>query len=79
MTITEDLCTEQCLDYIFELIPKEDTEIDEENPMSNNEEPKRKLRLKPESIKIENFFVSDQPFTQLSDHYGISIELELCN
>jgi hypothetical protein len=30
-----------------------------------------------ESTKIEKFFVDGLPFTQLSDHFGISTQLEL--
>ena len=40
------------------------------------EEDKKWLRIVPGSTKVEEFFVKNQNFTQLSDHYGLSLEIE---
>lgn len=42
----------------------------------NEKEDRDDLRIVPNSTKVEEFFVKGQPFTQLSDHYGLSLELE---
>jgi hypothetical protein len=36
-----------------------------------------RLVVNVEATKIEKFFVEGLPFTQLSDHYGISAQLEI--
>jgi hypothetical protein len=33
------------------------------------------LYVDKRSVKVEKFFVQNQPFTQLSDHYGITARL----
>jgi hypothetical protein len=35
------------------------------------------LEVKKNSTKVEPFFIKGRPFTQLSDHYGISTVLQL--
>jgi hypothetical protein len=37
---------------------------------------KSKLRVNHTSSKIEKFLIKRKPYTQLSDHYGLSVELE---
>lgn len=39
-------------------------------------EDRSKLWIKPKSTKVEEFFVKDHAFTQLSDHFGLSLQLE---
>ena len=51
-----------CLDHIFEIKVKGNTENQE-------------IRIVDGSSKVEEFFVSDQLFTQLSDHYGLSLDI----
>lgn len=41
-----------------------------------NKDDRSKVSIMPNTTKVEEFFVKNQPFTQLSDHYGLSIELE---
>ena len=36
-----------------------------------------RLVVNVQATKIEKFFVEGLPFTQLSDHYGISAQLEI--
>lgn len=38
-----------------------------------------KINIKPQSCKVEEFFVKSPYVTQLSDHYGLSLELEFSN
>lgn len=54
------------LDHIFEVHVK-------------GKECNNKLWVRPKSSKVEEFFVKNQPFTQLSDHYGLSLEIEYIN
>ena len=48
------------------------TEGDRINISSSN-----RLVVNIEATKIEKFFVEGLPFTQLSDHFGISAQLEI--
>lgn len=36
-----------------------------------------RVRVRPKATKVEHFFVKKKPFTQLSDHYGVSTVLHL--
>ena len=67
LTGKNDLMTEQSIDFIFGLLPTENNDF-----QNLPEEP---LKIDGESIKIEPFEVSGHIFTNLSDHYGLSIEL----
>lgn len=51
--------SQQCLDYIFQLFPCADVES---SPL---------FSLDPKDCKVNEFFVKQTHFTQLSDHYGI--------
>jgi len=59
LTHTADYCMEESIDYIFSILQK------------SNLTP----ALSSSKIKITEFFVEDLPVTQLSDHYGISLDL----
>lgn len=63
ITAESDRLSHLSLDHMYEL-------------HVNGKENKDKLKIILSSNKIEEFFVKNQPFTQLSDHYGLSIELE---
>ncbi len=52
----------QSLDYIFEINPK-------------SRETSKKLKIDYNSLKIEEFLIDDRPYQQLSDHFGISLDL----
>lgn len=54
------------LDHMYELIV-------------NNREDNSKVWVRPKSSKVEEFFVKNQVFMQLSDHYGLSLEIEYIN
>ena len=38
---------------------------------------KSKLKIVYSTIQIEKFHVVRKPYTQLSDHYGLSVELQI--
>jgi hypothetical protein len=58
------------LDYIFEF----KVNVDRMNSLGAG----NKARLTPikDSTQVEKFFIKERPYTQLSDHYGISTILE---
>ena len=39
----------------------------------------RKLNINYESCEVENFLVEGRPYQQLSDHFGLSVNLEYCD
>lgn len=72
-----DYETKYCLDYIFEIKLNEKNE----NYNKKRDDNKRKLSLIYESIKVEPFMnqnkSTEKPYSMLSDHKGISIEMKL--
>lgn len=107
----EDLCTCQCLDYIFVINRNTSTlssninsspirsrpadynniivnpndiqlGISDSKTQENSSEHRKelignRLVVDVQSTKIEKFFVKGHPFTQLSDHFGISTQLNI--
>lgn len=72
LTHTADLCTQECIDYIFF--------IDSHwNGKQKDKEHRPHLQLRSKSTKLEEFFVNDPslPVTQLSDHYGVTSKFVL--
>lgn len=49
------------------------------SPSNTGELSERKLHLNYESCEVENFLVQDRPYQQLSDHFGLSVNIEYCN
>ena len=45
-----------------------------ENYEINNND-KRKIEVKYDSLKVQEFLIIDRPYQQLSDHFGISVDL----
>jgi endonuclease/exonuclease/phosphatase family metal-dependent hydrolase len=72
LTLNDDLCSNQSLDYIFLYTPR--VSKDQVNP----EQPstKRRLNVLDGSARVEKFFLEDFEFTQISDHYGVMVSLE---
>ena len=73
----------QTLDYIWEIIPdynldiykkglkyKETNEEDDNKIYENS-----KIKVLYDTFKVQEFLVKDRPYQQLSDHFGISVEL----
>ncbi|EGR34302.1 hypothetical protein IMG5_017300 [Ichthyophthirius multifiliis] len=73
LTISSDLFAGQCLDYIIHF--KENNQSDDQEKQVQEEI----LQVDYQSVEIEKFFVKEQPFTQLSDHYGVSIDVLYIN
>jgi hypothetical protein len=67
LTATMDRGTQMCLDYIF---------------LFKRSKEQTPVNFRVEKIRLEPFFLSspiDVPVTQLSDHYGLSMDLLLLN
>ncbi|KAL4486458.1 hypothetical protein ABPG72_018412 [Tetrahymena utriculariae] len=93
LTIKEDLLQKSCLDYIIQLkIPIEQKGEKEDNTNQNEEDDIEDFKMKKsnaqsqsgfvfdyEQVFLEKFFVKNQPFTQLSDHYGVYTILRYVN
>ena len=84
LTGEADLNIKQTLDYIWEIIPdynlpifKNEMNINHDNienyEINNND--KRKIEVKYDSLKVQEFLIIDRPYQQLSDHFGVSVEL----
>jgi hypothetical protein len=39
----------------------------------------KKLKIMSQSIKVEPFLIDNKPYQQLSDHLGLTFELEYLN
>jgi endonuclease/exonuclease/phosphatase family metal-dependent hydrolase len=74
LTLPDDLCSNQSLDYIFQYTPRAQKPKDQVNP--DEQSTKRKLNVVEASARVEKFFVEDCEFNQLSDHYGVMVSLE---
>ena len=64
ITMEDERMDSSNLDHIFEVHVAEET--------SKNQN----IRIKPQSCQVEEFFVKSPYVTQLSDHYGLSLEIE---
>ena len=74
----------QTLDYMWEIIPDYDSEIyqnliynlffDDEKE-KNEEKESYKQKVLYETLKVEKFIIKNRPYQQLSDHFGVSVEL----
>ena len=77
LTGKADYNLNQCLDYIWEIIPDYNLDIyNEINEDDNNKNIfKDKIEVLYDSLKVEEFLVKNKPYQQLSDHFGISVHL----
>ena len=64
LTNKNDLCSNQSLDYMFEIIPQGISEEDIDS-----------IEVLPASCMVRKFKVDEKYFSQLSDHYGVEITL----
>ena len=80
----------QTLDYMWEIIPDYDLNIynksfykinddSEKKQLNKNEEDDNKINVLYQTFKVQEFLVKNRPYQQLSDHFGISVELSLPN
>jgi len=80
LTHTDDLCSNQSLDYIFRINPKslfKRKKSDIENqPAQQQKQQMCRLSIPSGNARVEKFFVDGLDFSQLSDHYGSIVTLE---
>ena len=76
LTGEENLNTQQTIDYIWE-IKRNEGEDSEKRKEENLSENCKYLRINYDSPRLECFKVDNRPYQQLSDHFGLSVELEV--
>ena len=80
----------QTLDYMWEIIPDYELNIDskgyiklnqnsEQKQLNKNAEDNDKINVLYNTFKVQEFLVKNRTYQQLSDHFGISVELSLPN
>ena len=86
LTGKSDFNMKQTLDYMWEIIPNYNLDIyqksqgqfniltESEDEKSDDEE-NSKIKVLYDTFKVEEFLVKNRPYQQLSDHFGISVEL----
>lgn len=77
LTAKEDYGSFQTLDYMFEIIPFKITQDDMSNialPIENQDS--SIVEVDYTSSQIEHFLISNKPYQQLSDHFGLSVCLK---
>ena len=90
LTSKADFNIKQTLDYMWEIIPDYElniynkgfyrlNEISTRQKENNNEENDDKIGVLYPTFKVQEFLVKNRPYQQLSDHFGISVELSLPN
>ena len=90
LTSKADFNIKQTLDYMWEIIPDYQlniynkgfyrlNEISTQQKENNNEENDDKIGVLYPTFKVQEFLVKNRPYQQLSDHFGISVELSLPN
>ena len=88
LTSKADFNIKQTLDYMWEIIPDYQlniynkgfyrlNEISTQQKENNNEENDDKIEVLYPTFKVQEFLVKNRPYQQLSDHFGISVELSL--
>ena len=72
----------QTLDYIWEIIPNYNLDIyhgyntyNKSYSTDDRKFEKAKIKILYDTLKVQEFLVKDRPYQQLSDHFGISVEL----
>ena len=80
----------QTLDYMWEIIPDYELNIyskgyiklnqnSEQKQLNKNAEDNDKINVLYNTFKVQEFLVKNRAYQQLSDHFGISVELSLPN
>lgn len=85
LTHAVDHCTNLCLDYMFQIIPKAQKQQEQEQQhleITLKDSPARlrhpiKLTVKKEGSTVEKFYVKHPKVTQLSDHFGLMCTIEV--
>ncbi|EFA75685.1 putative sphingomyelinase [Heterostelium album PN500] len=77
LTNKNDYCCMKSLDYIFLVNRIQPSHLSVDNADSNQKNHNNNNNiLVPGTTKVEPFFIEGFPFSQLSDHYGVSTELK---
>ena len=86
LTSRAEFNLKQTLDYMWEIIPDYDLDIYNKNYYKVNsnsikekieEKDNKKINVLYGTFKVQPFLVKNKPYQQLSDHFGISVELSL--
>ena len=83
LTSKADMNIRQTLDYIWEIIPDFSLDIFKSG---NNKYSKsystddrsfdnKKIKVLYDTLKVQEFLVKNRPYQQLSDHFGVSVDL----
>ena len=72
----------QTLDYIWEIIPDYNLDIyngynqyNKSHSTDDRQFEKAKIKILYDTLKVQEFLVKDKPYQQLSDHFGVSVDL----
>ena len=90
LTGKSEINSKQSLDYMWEIIPDYELQIynreyyklnniiyKEQSLKNDEEEENDKINVLYGTFKVQEFLVKNRPYQQLSDHFGISVELSL--
>ena len=83
LTNKNEINIKQTLDYIWEIIPDYSLEIyNQRNPIysksyrfDDRNIENNKIKVLYDTLKVQEFLIKNRPYQQLSDHFGISVEL----
>ena len=88
LTGKDEFNLKQTLDYIWEIIPDYNLDIfkngadkicnfifDDDDDEKDEGYKQEESKVIYESLKVEEFLVKNRPYQQLSDHFGVSVEL----
>jgi len=88
LTGKDEFNLKQTLDYIWEIIPDYNLDIfkngadkicnfifDDDGDEKDEGYKQEESKVIYESLKVEEFLVKNRPYQQLSDHFGVSVEL----
>ena len=76
LTTKSDINIKQTLDYIWEIIPDFNLDIYNcENDSDEYNNKKNKIQVLYDTLQVQEFLVKNRPYQQLSDHFGVSVDL----
>ena len=83
LTAKAEINIRQTLDYIWEIIPDFNLDIYKQGLISFNKNysqddknyKNQKIKVLYDTFQVEKFLVKNKPYQQLSDHFGVSVEL----
>ena len=83
LTSKADINLKQTLDYIWEIIPDFNLDIYKQGIINFNKNysyddknyKDKKITVLYDTFQVQKFLVKNRPYQQLSDHFGVSVEL----